>query len=505
MRQAKKIRKSGVACLYALVSLLIGDYAHAAIGQADRVILDSQAREGLSYGDHLLEAVHRRGAAANGPVNALDLGAVRVLLNKARKLVDEGQLEQALATEAEALRKLEATGTDGGLQRDHQRFSYLLEGIKYFEQAIERHRTSNGGAIGLDAEKVEQLIRNAQAHASERDYDHAIPLLTQAKNEVTAALRGLLNTKTMVVERHYGAVTQTHADPSARARSDYETRLEGVRLFQAAYRRNAAQFAAQVVAAETYDNGSIDNLIARAQSLAGQRRYDEATALLVQAKDLTARALRQMLDSQAFVVDRYDESSIQAKPAEDRGRLEYERRLSGLILFRAAVERNLGLLPSETRAEAVYDREAVDELLRRAQDLAAVPDYRQAAELLALAQHEVAAGLQRMLNTRDFIVKLDLSTPEREYQYEYRRYLGYEELIPVALDRLQPATELLEEINAFVAKARWMTAEAKKKGEEGSYPVAIRMQIEATSQVQQALKLAGVPDWTLHANRSMMQ
>ena len=108
------------------------------------------------------------------------------------------------------------------------------------------------------------------------------------------------------------------------------------------------------------------------------------------------------------------------------------------------------------------------------------------------AQAIVTSSLQGMLNNKQLVIELDIDTPEKEYFYELRRYQGYEDLIPVAIDVKKPTEMAIDTMHKLSEKAQWMSEQARSKALAGDYPVAIRMMMDATDVVKQALRVAGV-------------
>jgi hypothetical protein len=47
----------------------------------------------------------------------------------------------------------------------------------------------------------------------------------------------------------------------------------------------------------------------------------------------------------------------------------------------------------------------------------------------------ITAAIQKMLNSQTIVYDLNFETPQEEYEYELKRFGGYEELIPVAVEQ----------------------------------------------------------------------
>lgn len=175
----------------------------------------------------------------------------------------------------------------------------------------------------------------------------------------------------------------------------------------------------------------------------------------------------------------------------NRHKKRYEKLRQGLSKFTSAESDNKERFGVDA-AEQRYDRERITKLIEEAENEAVNDRYAKAAELLEEAQGLVTASLQGLLNHKQLVIELDIGTPEKEYVYELRRYMGYEELIPVALEVRKPEAMVAEEMIRLGEKAKWMSEQARAKAIEQNYPYAIRMMMDATDVVRQALRMAGI-------------
>lgn len=138
------------------------------------------------------------------------------------------------------------------------------------------------------------------------------------------------------------------------------------------------------------------------------------------------------------------------------------------------------------------DQGELKRLGESAQQAATKGQYVQAGNMLKQAQTLVQQAIKAMLNEQTIVYELDLSSPEKEYAYERERYLGYEELIPVAFDRRLPSEEQKAQIKVIVDKSHWMSNEADKVAKSGDYPSAIRMVLDATNHIKGAFRIMGI-------------
>ncbi len=175
-----------------------------------------------------------------------------------------------------------------------------------------------------------------------------------------------------------------------------------------------------------------------------------------------------------------------------RFKARYEDMRRGLEKFGQAQETNKQRFAEEKNSAKEYSKTHVKKLLDLADKEANSGDYEKAVKRLAEAQSIVTSSLQGMLNNKKLVIELDIGTPEKEYFYELRRYQGYEDLIAVAIDVKKPSEMAQETMLKLGDKAKWMADQARTKAIEGEYPVAIRMMMDATNVVKQALRMAGV-------------
>jgi hypothetical protein len=139
-----------------------------------------------------------------------------------------------------------------------------------------------------------------------------------------------------------------------------------------------------------------------------------------------------------------------------------------------------------------YDVAKVEALIAEADKLSLRKKYNEATDLLAKAVDVIQLAISEMYDNQTLVYELDLSTPEKEYEYEHQRYLSYVELIPVAIEMKMPTAGQMMLINRLIEKGKNMSAEAIKTAKAGDYPTAIRMTMDATKQIRRALRVMGV-------------
>ncbi len=139
-----------------------------------------------------------------------------------------------------------------------------------------------------------------------------------------------------------------------------------------------------------------------------------------------------------------------------------------------------------------YDRNEVKKLKALATESAAKGDYLKANQSLEKAQRIVTVALHKMLNNQTIVYDLNFESAEEEYQYELKRFSGYEELIPIAVEQKKPAEGAKKLMESFLKKGQDLRDRAVKKAKDGDYPTAIAMLQDATKDVRRALRMVGV-------------
>jgi len=146
----------------------------------------------------------------------------------------------------------------------------------------------------------------------------------------------------------------------------------------------------------------------------------------------------------------------------------------------------------EERAVYQFDHDLVNYYRVEAALLAEQEQFKQANQKLEQARRLVDNAIANMMDSQTVVYQVDVSTPQKEYQYELGRYHSYEELIPVAIEMKQPSKMQLMLVQRNVDKAQWMLEQAQQTADGGDYPRAIRMVMDAAKEIRKALKLMKV-------------
>ena len=178
----------------------------------------------------------------------------------------------------------------------------------------------------------------------------------------------------------------------------------------------------------------------------------------------------------ALMKDRNKELLASVKDFEDSHKENYER-----------------IVKKQGKDAAVdYDRKKVGQLKTGASDLAKKGDYGKANKNLEEAQHIITAAIHKMLNNQTIVYDLNFESAEEEYEYELKRFEGYAELIPIAVEQKNPAEGAKKLMESFVDKGTKLRDQAIQKAKEGDFPTAIAMLQDATKDVRRGLRMIGV-------------
>ncbi|OGT19846.1 MAG: hypothetical protein A2V90_05345 [Gammaproteobacteria bacterium RBG_16_57_12] len=386
-------------------------------------------------------------------------------------------------------------------QRLRERYKAMHQDADVFRATYHRKREElhdKGVAPGeseLDEHQVDQLLKGAEAAAGQEDYETALAQARQAYDLLANAIRAMM--------AHVPkALAQTEQAPpradSGLAQEQYRHERQRLDYFkqahQATYQRASAE---HPVSAPDYDHKLLAVLEQQATELEAQQKYADAIPRVQRAQAVVITALRQLMNEHSMQMHLLQEqatATAQPEPVDNSAlRLRYERELQRLSYFKQAHQRNYERATAQGDTAMDYDRPLLAKLENELAGAVKREQYGEAIQLLKQAQGLVIAALRIMLDDHDFVVVLDISTPELEYKYELNRYLGYEELIPVAISMMRLESDQQEQVLQMSEKGHWMIDQARQRAQSGDYPVAIRMVQDATSQIQQALRQAGAP------------
>lgn len=230
----------------------------------------------------------------------------------------------------------------------------------------------------------------------------------------------------------------------------------------------------------------------------------EAIALQKQASQLIVDSERELKESNYSVafsaaekaLDLLKRSSRLVPSDDEKQHLQsrHKELLTSISDYEKSHTANVKRLKKEKGADATvsYDKDAVEKLKTAAGKAAKAGDFGKANQFLEEAQNSITDALQKMLDSTTLVYDLKFETPKDEYEYELKRFTGYEELIPVAIEVRKPNEGAIQLMNQMLEKARKMRSTAEEKAGSGEHAVAIRMMLDATKTVRSALRMVGV-------------
>ena len=168
--------------------------------------------------------------------------------------------------------------------------------------------------------------------------------------------------------------------------------------------------------------------------------------------------------------------------------------LQSIEHFEVSHKENYERISKERGANAAvdYDKKQVDTLKKSALQLANKGDYAHANQQLEKAQRLITEALHKMLDKQTIVYDLNFKSAEDEYKYELKRFKGYEELIPIAVEQKKPAEGAKKLMETYVKKGQKLHNMALEKAKQGDFPTAIAMLLDATKEVRRGLTMIGV-------------
>ncbi len=204
-------------------------------------------------------------------------------------------------------------------------------------------------------------------------------------------------------------------------------------------------------------------------------------------------AMDQVNDGLRLMTAASREITTESEMAGVNHKAKYDELSNSLKTYEGSYKRN-----SERAAKmnqpmkASLDEAEYNRLVNEGHALADKGDYAAANKSLKKAQGMITAVLTNMLHAQTVTYDKSFETPQEEYEYELARLENYEELVPIAIEQKQPSQRALELIDGFVQKAAKIKDEGKEVAAKGDYKMGIMAMQAATSNLQRALRMAGV-------------
>jgi len=232
-------------------------------------------------------------------------------------------------------------------------------------------------------------------------------------------------------------------------------------------------------------NDEAKQLLGNAKSRLSEGREKSLVGALPEALALANKSLKMMSEATRLVPGEEEMAQL----AEN-----YKSSLDEIRGYQKSHKANLmrlvktGSVPEGAR----YDEADVNKKLSEAQALADRKNYIRANAVLGKVQRAITVALHKMLDSTTLVYDLNFETAADEYEYELKRFVGYEELIPIAIEAKKPAPGAIKLMESFHEKARKRRDQAVARAAAGNYPDAIAMLQQATKTVRRALRMVGV-------------
>ncbi len=226
--------------------------------------------------------------------------------------------------------------------------------------------------------------------------------------------------------------------------------------------------------------------------LANARGQIEAAKASLAGNQLD-QAMGQVNDGLRLMTAASRQITTESEMAGVNHKAQYEELSNSLKTYEGSYKRN-----SERAAKmkqplkAKLDQAEYESLVAEGKSLAEKGNHAAANKSLNKAQAMITSVLTSMLHAQTVTYDKKFESPQEEYEYELARYENYEELIPLAVEQKQPSQRALELIDSFVSKAAKIKEEGKGVAAKGDYKMAIMAVQAATSNLQRALRMAGV-------------
>jgi hypothetical protein len=232
-------------------------------------------------------------------------------------------------------------------------------------------------------------------------------------------------------------------------------------------------------------NDEAKQLLSSAKQKLSEGREKSKSGALTEALALATQSLKLVGEASALVPGEEEMAQLAER---------YKSSLTEIKNYQKSYNDNIKRLEKSggVTDEIRMDEKKLAATLAKAKTLAEQKNYVHANKLLKQAQEMVTGALHKMLDSKTIVYDLKFDSPADEYEYELKRFTGYEELIPVAIEAKKPAPGAIKLMESFLSKARSRRDEAVAKAEAGDYPTAISMLLQATKTVRRALRMVGV-------------
>lgn len=233
------------------------------------------------------------------------------------------------------------------------------------------------------------------------------------------------------------------------------------------------------------DNAEAKALMAASKEKLQQAKKELGAGNLRAAQDLIDESMR-MFNSAAMMVP--SDSVLQEQRARyDAMAKEFEHSME---TYKSTYDKRVA--KDGAAAGVKLDDKEIGRLTQESRTLYQDKKYAAAIEQIGKALGMVNGAVTQMLDKQTVTYDLKIDTPEGEWKYELDRFIGYEELVPVAVEERKPNPGQLMLVNKKVEKGNEMAEKAKETAAAGDYAKAIAMINDATKEIRAALRIMGI-------------
>lgn len=237
---------------------------------------------------------------------------------------------------------------------------------------------------------------------------------------------------------------------------------------------------------EESGNGEAIAMLADARKQVEGAKAALAAGQLEGAMEQVDEALRVMTAASRVITTESDMSAVNHKA-------KYDELSNSLRTYEGSYKRNVERAAKMKQPlKAKLDEAEYGRLVKDGESLAGKGDYAAANKSLEKAQIMITSVLTDMLHAQTVVYDTNFESPQEAYEYELARVENYEELIPLAIEQKHPNERTLGMIDDFVKKAAQIKAEGQAVAAKGDYKMAVMAMEAAVSNLQRALRLAGV-------------
>ncbi len=234
--------------------------------------------------------------------------------------------------------------------------------------------------------------------------------------------------------------------------------------------------------------------IEQSGDLGAIRKLSEARVLVQRAEEDIANGMlteaNAKLDSALSLVNGEARRLSHAELRDERQKEEYDRRHHAVQTFMAAYDRVAE--GKEMSAGAAEQMAKIRDLVTQAENQAADGQLEEANGTLDSAYRVARGDIREMRDGKTLVRSLDFSTPEKEYKYEHDRNDSHVMLLQFAINEKSPPELRRKRIDALLAEAMEVRAQAESLAKRGSHADAIESLTRSTDTLLKAIRMSGV-------------